>query len=206
MDHNMNLVQCSGKVLHKFYNEEMERLNLVLGIFIPKNHALNEDERINRDFPMITVEGEQAALINEEVEEGVFVSVVGHAESRPIMHYQGRSTYKKTYDTIVIADEVIPNIGQMNNNSVCLWGECTRIYRNPDKGKKFYILTIKTYLEDGTAVLTEAIFFDRRMELEPEVGDTVYVLGSLRTKNEVDPNSNKKRVLLSIVARSAVIR
>lgn len=204
MEQNINLVQLTGRVLHKYTSEDHMRLSFVLGIYIPKNHVLNEDHRMNRDFPMIVVEGEKAEDIMYEFDEGDMVSVVGRVETRPVMHHQGKRTYKKTYDTVIFGDEVVVNAGAQNMNSVCLLGECTRVYRNADRGKKFYIITVKTVLEDGQEVVADVTYFDRQMELEPEVGDLVYLTGSVRTKNRVE--SGRRRILTSIVARNAAIR
>lgn len=204
MKQNMNLVQCTGKVLRKYYDEEKGILQFDLGIFVPGKSGSGIERKSNRDFPRIHVE-KDAALINERIMEGDQVSFIGHSETRPVLHYQGKRTYKRNFDTVVIVEDIVLSTGVQGNNSVSICGECTRIYRNDDKGKKFYIITVKTTLSDASEVFTEFVFFDHRMELEPKVGDMIYMNGALRTKNLVQRGTNRRQIVLTIVARSAAI-
>ena len=99
------------------------------------------------------------------------------------------------------------HFGHENVNIVHAAGTVTRVYKNPDQGKKFYIINLRTQVEvDGEkkdAVL-RATHFDLDMALEPQVGDYLVFSGTMRTKNNTDDNGRPYK-LSSIVAKSVSI-
>ena len=121
----------------------------------------------------------------------------------------GNDLFRRTVGPVIIpyTDMVFEDFGHENVNIVHAAGTVTRVYKNPDQGKKFYIINLRTQVEvDGEkkdAVL-RVTHFDLDMALEPQVGDYLVFTGTMRTKNNTDDNGRPYK-LSSIVAKSVSI-
>lgn len=210
MEHNTkpeNLILCTGRVMHKNYNEETKRLFLVLGIFTPKLIWSRDDteDRFNRDFPAFIMDGEKAAEANNLLEVGDVASIQGHINTQIVMRPIGNSTFRREYRTLLVADDISVDGSHNGFCNVTLGGEIIRVYRNAEPGHNLYVITIRMNTDNGNARRASFVYFDRNMELEPKVGDYVTMDGILQTKRIPATEERRATNLLSIVSRFIVI-
>ena len=205
-----NLIQCTGKVLYKNYDEKKDSLFLMIGVFTPKlmprNREILEDENIyNKDYPAFIVYGEKAKLINDKIADGAFVSIIGRMDTEEVLVPKGGRNFRKEWNPVLIADEVEETTSRIGHCNITLAGEIIRVYRNPDPGHQFYMITVRMKNENGKYERGNFFYFDRNMELEPEVGDFVYMNGVIQTKRTNDENRAKHRTLVSVISRFLII-
>lgn len=202
-----NLFNCSGRVSKKRYDENKKECHFDVAVFVPKRvRAMNEDDNMSRDYPHFIVTGEDAASVNELISDGDRVSIIGHLEMNYNSIYLGRRMSYTDWLLRPVADQIIKDSSR-DGNSVLLCGEVTRVYRNADAGKKFYIMSLKVPKgQDGEETTrVDAIYFDPRMTLEPKIGDMVQVEGVVQTKFVPIQNSDKRRKATSVVARNVMV-
>ena len=205
-----NIIQCTGRVMFKNFNNETQSLFMVVGIFTPKliwgrTDGENESraDNFNRDFPAFVMSGEKAAEVEREVKEGDIVSLRGHIETASVMRPTGGNNYHREYRTRLVADDVYLDNSKNGFCNVTLGGEIIRVYRNEDHN--LYIITVRMEMEDGTRSRASFVYFDRNMALEPKVGDHVNMAGIIQTKRMPAQEGRRAQTLLSIVARYVVL-
>lgn len=202
----VNMIQCTGRITYKNYEEDRKRLFFAVSMSIPRiTRSDSDDSGYNRDFPGFIVEGEKAEELNETLNVRDRVTVIGHADTERSMVYQGQRMFKQEWTLRLIADNVMKDAGGPDSNSVTMCGEVIRVYKNADQGKRFYLITLKIPMEDGPDTRVSFAYFDRGMRLEPEVGDAVYATGSIQTKRLPVGNTDRTRLVTSIVSRSVAI-
>ena len=212
MNKPINLFQTTGSVAYKAYYASEKRLVLGLNVSIPKMfQTRGERTEYVKDYPRFTITGDEAEEINSRIERGTRITITGHLETVTRMHYEGHSMYRQTYDLTPVVDNVYYDAGSMNGNAVLLAGEVTRVYRNPDPGKQFYMITISAPVDGQEARLT-FMYFDKRMQLEPQVGDYIIMSGVLQTRfveaaqtNRARRTRNTRITQMSIVSRTIAI-
>lgn len=205
----MNFIQCSGKVLYLRYDERSQDLSILLLTSSPRWGSAPGSNDWFHDTPMFHVYGDEAAHWNGVLKVNDRISVVGHVRGiRRNMRRQGGGLYKEMWVLDLCADKIEQTAPRLDSNSVTLAGKVTRVYRNADPGKKFYIPTISIPdpVEEGRNCLVNFTYFDRDMKWEPKVGDFVYVTGTIRTKRERENERDRRSIVLtSIVANSGTI-
>lgn len=203
----MNYVQVTGRVVSVRYDEPRNELSFIVRARTPKTRALESSEdHWYRDTPAFHMTGDAAKEWKDKIHPDARISVIGHASTIRRMAYVGNRTYKDSYDLYLTADKVSLTTGHTDCNTVILMGTVSRVYRNADPGKRFYIPTVTVPMEDGSTSNVEFVYFDADMALEPQVGDVVHMTGAVRTKREEpeDPNG-RSSVLVSITARTLSI-
>lgn len=199
-----NNVHCTGRVQYIRYFRNNNSLLIVLSLYEPKWGG----DRY-ADYPNIYMEGEMAEKYRSRIKRGDYLTVIGYVEEKEIMTNIGNDLFRRTVGPVIIpyTDMVFEDFGHENVNIVHAAGTVTRVYKNPDQGKKFYIINLRTQVEvDGEkkdAVLG-VTHFDLDMALEPQVGDYLVFTGTMRTKNNTDDNGRPYK-LSSIVAKSVSI-
>ena len=203
-----NLILCTGRVMHKNYNEDTGTLFMAVGIFTPKliwNRNYENEDRFNRDFPAFVMRGEKAAETFGEFEVGDYVSIRGHITTESSMRPIGNNTFRREWRTLLVADDIYTDGSRNGFCNVTLGGEIIRVYRNPDPGHNLYVVTVRMNSEDGETRRASFVYFDRNMELEPKVGDHVTIDGIIQTKRIPAEEGRRAVNLLSIVSRFLVI-
>lgn len=206
----LNSVQLTGRINVKRRNEQNDSLFVVLSVSTPKSAiaSRNPDEGWNRDYPAMTFTGDLAKEIDEKYEVGDRLSVIGKMDTRQRMAYEGNRTYKEVWEPFILPEVALPAAQRLDANVVAFCGEVIRVYRNPDQGKKFYMITLRLPgVEDRDARATFT-YFDPRMELEPQVGEIVYAGGAIQTKREnVDVDGRERtRFIMSVVSRNVIMQ
>ena len=205
-----NIIQCTGRVMFKNFNNENKSLFMVIGIFTPKliwgrteGEAESRADYFNHDFPAFVMSGEMAADVNREVKEGDIVSLRGHIETISVMRQTGGNTFRREFRTRLVADDVYLDNSKNGFCNVILGGEIVRVYRNEEHN--LYIVTVRMEMEDGSRSRASFVYFDRNMSLEPKVGDHVNMSGIIQTKRMPAQEDRRAQTLLSIVARYVVL-
>ena len=208
---DLNLVHLTGRISVKRYNEEENNLFMVLQISIPKTTLSNRNAESdwNRDFPPVIIRGDYAAEANEKFNEGDRVSVIGYLDTRNRMAYIGNRTYREIWEPYIDVQSIFPATGKVDANNVVLSGEISRVYRNDNEGKRFYMITVKIPVSESRSTRTTFTYFDSKMELEPKVGDRVFADGSIQTKREntvsEETGRRQTRFILSAVSRCVIL-
>lgn len=204
-----NLVQLTGRIRVKRYDEEKKELFMVISVSTPKTAMASRggDDEWNRDYPAFVAEGEMAERIDREFEEGDWIATFGRMDTRQTLRYEGNRTYKETWEPIIVLDAALRHEGRIDSNVVVLCGDVIRVYRNPDRGKRFYMITMRIPNPDGTNARATVTYFDPNMKFEPKPGDRVFAAGKVQTKREQssDGDRRKTRFVTSVVTRSAAI-
>ena len=204
-----NLVQLTGRVRFKRYSEENGTLFLALTASSPKPaiSSPDEDDMWNRENVPVILTGDDAKRIDEEVSHNEWVTVIGHMDTRRGMVRESGRLFRETWEPVVVPDFVKKHVGRVDANTVVLIGKVLRVYRNAERGKRFYVVTLKITDDDGKYCRVSFTYFDPNMELEPEVGDVVMTIGKLQSKEERHETNGRRetRRLLSVVSRNAVI-
>lgn len=206
---SMNLVQLTGRINVKRYNEQNKSLFIVLSVSVPKSALASKgpDDGWNRDYPAIVFNGEAADEANARYEEGDRISVLGHMDTRQRMAYEGSRMYREVWEPYIVPDMVFPAATRIDANAALFCGEIIRVYRNADEGKRFYMITLRLPggERDARATFT---YFDPRMELEPQVGERIFANGAIQTKREVSEEDGRRqtRYIMSVVSRNVVIQ
>lgn len=206
-----NYAQCTGRIVYKNFSEEEGTLYIVLSLFSPKWASREQktgSHSINADHPSFIINGDQAEACNDEFDIGDYVTVIGYADTRETFVFCGNNTYRKKWTTAIVAKEVFRDQGHENVNFVTVSGEIIRVYRNDEKGKKLYIITVKTQKDKDTPeAKVNFAHFDVDMKLEPEKGNRIFMTGSIHTKNARSDESGRSRriKLTSIVAKSITV-
>lgn len=202
----INLVQVTGRVRFKRYNEEDGSLFFVVSVVIPRPVQGAENDNLNRDFPAFTISGDEAKELDEKMKVGDSVSVVGHMDTRMIMRSVDRNLFKRSWQAYLIADHVVINERRLpNSNSVTVAGEVIRVYRNADEGKRFYMVTLRIPLDNGSVTRATFTLFDRRMQAEPKVGDFAMANGVIQTHRMESDGRRQSTIITSIVARNMTL-
>lgn len=201
----INLIQVTGRVRFKRFNADNNNLFFVVTVSIPKTIQSDDGNNINRDYPAFVVEGEEALKLNDKIQVGNSVTVIGHMDTRMVMRNVDRNLYKRFWQSYLVADHVIVNESRVaSNNTATVAGKIIRVYRNADDGKKFYMVTVRIPLENGEITRVTFTLFNRNMDIEPKVDDFAMVTGVVQT-HRVEEGNRKGEIITSIVARSAVI-
>lgn len=198
-----NLIQCGGRVMFKRYEEETKRLLFTVGIFKLRRRMESGRNEYNRDYPLFVMEGDAAEKADKIFEVGDTVSVLGHADTENYMRHVEGPNYRRAWRLNLIADMVKKERQNSGTCMVTLSGEVIRVYRNPDKGRQLYIITVRTG-EGSEAPVVSFTHFDNDMSLEPAVGDHVNVSGEIQTKREEDGNG-RQRTLVTVVSNFITI-
>ena len=133
-----------------------------------------------------------------------YVAVFAHVNTEEHMRPVGGRNYRKEWTTHFIADKIYTGVQHTCFNGVTLSGEIIRVYKNEEERHRFYMITVKIPLEDGTITRANFVQFDPSMTLDPKVGDTVYMNGIIQTKR-VREDNGRQRTLLSVVSRSIIL-
>ena len=204
-----NLIQCTGRVLYKRYNADEGTLFFMLGLFIPKFiprniESITNDNTFNRDVPTFIMYGDEAKKMDAKLKVVDYVAVFAHVNTEEHMRPVGGRNYRKEWTTHFIADKIYTGVQHTCFNGVTLSGEIIRVYKNEEERHRFYMITVKIPLEDGTITRANFVQFDPSMTLDPKVGDTVYMNGIIQTKR-VREDNGRQRTLLSVVSRSIIL-
>lgn len=205
-----DMILCTGRVMHKNYNESTKRLFVVIGIFTPKNMlsrgaSMETEDRFNRDFPAFIMDGKKAKEAFDSFEVGDHISIRGHVNTEEVMRPVGNRTYRREWRTLLVADEIHTDGSHNGYCNVLLGGEIIRVWKNPDQGHSLYVITVKMTLDNGEVRRASFVYFDRNMEMEPKVGDFVTTEGIIQTKRIPAEDGQRAVNLLSIVSRFLVI-
>ena len=207
----MDLVQVTGRITYKRYTDQDQTLFVVLSVSTPRTAigSKGPNDEWNRDYPAFTVTGEVAEELDEQFKVGDHISVCGHMDTRQRMVYEGNRMYRGTWEQYIVADIVLPYQGGIDTNSVIISGKISRVYRNTEAAKKFYIITVEVPLEDGSIARAAFTHFYSRLQLEPSVGDEIRAIGFIQTRRERVNNSrgrSRTRYIMSVVSRNIVIQ
>jgi len=203
---NVNEFSLTGRVSYKNYDADERRLRFVVAVLIPRlNRAKKEGEDFYADFPGFVLEGEEAEKWNAKMERGTRLTIRGHLESSRQQEWAGRNYYK-------LVNVIVPSIEEMNEtqglvmrNYVRLKGRVSRV-RAGEGERHYYIITIRTELEDGRHVSVPCFYFDPRMTLDPHAGDDIDIEGVVSTRRApLEFDKTRTGVRLSVVIQGVNI-
>ncbi len=203
MGKNVNLIECSGRITYKHYDEERGQFFFVLYIAVPRVSRRHNESRTDvvRDAPGFVYEGNDAKELYDAYKIDDMITVIGHAGTDQIPRPQGNRVYKMDFVTSLIADSIMPNHGMSYVNNAVIAGNVTYVYRNPDQGKRFYIITVETNPDSKEGERTSVTYFDQKMALEPKRGDYIHAFGVVQVKHD-NESSSRDRILTTIVSRT----
>lgn len=177
-----NKVFLNGSITRKSYDGRTGRLYVGMAVY---NRTRNREYV---DYPTIIFEGEEAKRMDElipAVSRGktVLAEIVGHLASEDYMRrVRGeRNRYERVRRQMILGDtlEIVSSVRP--KNEVALVGEVRNVWRNPAEGKRFYMITLATGQDTVTT-----IYFDYKMELEPQVGETLKCDAVIHTRTVRD--------------------
>lgn len=201
----MNKFICSGIITFKRLSKRdgVNSLFIVLSIQMPKPiRRSGELSGMYSDTPAFTVSGEKALEFDKQFAVSDPVTIEGHVDTERVMQRVEGHMFREVFQTALVIESIRKEEGATYRNMVNFQGKVSWVYRNPESGKQFYIITLDTVLPDGSHARANTTYFDRRMELEPQKGDIVSVTGAIRVKRLEHEGNAKDTILTTIVASS----
>lgn len=175
-----NKVILYGSLIRKGYDSRTKRLTLVMTVF----NNTGKDKSYT-DHPVIVFEGDMAEHLNSSVplrrEDGkpTLIEVEGHIAREQFMRkVEGeRNLYERVWEQTIIGETLEVVDAVRSKNEVTIIGKVRNVWGNPAEGKRFYLITLEA---DGNIVTV--VFFQRKMELDPQVGETLKCDADIHTR------------------------
>ena len=203
----MNFVQLTGKLTFKRYNDDTGRLELIVQTIVPrKSGKIGEiKEILYNDSPRVLAYGETAIEMDQMVEVGEYVTVIGRLANRSVLRQAEGKYYIKEYEETVLAETLFVHGSRYNVNNAIIAGEIAHVYRNDDSSIGFYVITVDIDSpESERPDRVNVTYFDSNIEIFPDEGDFIYAIGSIRVKRKpLDDGSEK--ISTSMVAANAFV-
>ena len=179
-----NKVYLNGSIIRKNYDSRSGRLYLMMTVY---NRTRNKEYV---DHPVIVFDGEEAKRIDASIPEvsrnrSVLAEIVGHLTTENYMRRirSERNRYERIWRQMIVGDslEIVSSV--RSKNEVTIVGEVRNVWRNPEEGKRFYMITFAVGQDAFTT-----IYFDHKMELEPKTGETLKCDAVIHTRVVRDGN------------------